>query len=166
MADIGAAVALLSLRAGRDEQQINQDAEQTQNAVQDAAERAEVKEMVHEASDIQANGLGASLMQVAQGAALVGGASGAPSDQAAAQGASSLCGAGAAYFTANSQAQQQLDQARITAEKAVADSAGNQAGEARQGESDAQSVIKNAIQFYQSMQEAKAQTEQAALHPA
>lgn len=155
--DIGAELAILGIRAGRDEQQINQDAEQTANEVEIDAERAEVSEMHQEASDIMSSAALTCCLQVEQGLTQIAGAGAPQSQQIGYQGTATLFGAGATLSTASGQAQQQMDQAMITASKAVADSAGQTATSARQAETDAQSVIQNAIQFYQQYQQSKAQ---------
>ena len=68
-------------------------------------------------------------------------------------------GAGATFSTAVGQSQQQLDQAQVTACKAVADSEGNTVTSAMQAENSAQSIIQNAIQFYQQYMQTKSQTD-------
>jgi hypothetical protein len=161
--DLAAEIALLNIRAGRDEAQINTVAEETQNELQDAAEQNEVNEMHEEAGDIMSNAVAAGILQVAQGTTQVvgGGVTSGMSGPAAQgaqmefQGGSTLFGAGAALFTANGQASQQLDQALVTSYKAVADRAQQTSTE---GQQDARSVIANAIQFYQQYEAAQSQT--------
>jgi hypothetical protein len=162
--DIGAEVALLGIKAGRDEQQIDQTTEQDQDQVEDTAEQAEVNEMRTEASDIMSNALAASCMQIGQGEAqIAGAASGASqSELGAYTGTASMYGAGSTFFTARGQSLQQLDQAQVTAFKAVADRAQQTATEATQGETDARSVISNAIQFCQEYEQTKSQIDLAA----
>jgi hypothetical protein len=157
--DIGAEIALLSVRAGQDEQQISASAENTENNIQDAAEQSEVSEMHNEASDIMNNAFGAAAMQMAQGAMQIAGgcAAGSPNVQADFTGGASLAGAGATFFNAQGQAQTQLDQAIVTGDKAVADRAGQASSEASQAKSDARSVISNAIQFCQEYERTSAQ---------
>jgi len=163
--DLAAEIALLSIRAGRDEEHINTVAEETQNAIQDSAEASEVNEMRREASDIMTDALFAGCMQVAQGGLqIAGGAetsglsgSFAQSVQVQYQGGASLCAAGGSLFTAQGQADQQLDQALTTSYKAIADRAQQLSTEASQGRQDAKSIIANAIQFYQQYEEAKSQ---------
>jgi hypothetical protein len=164
--DLAAEIALLNIRAGRDEAQINTVAEETQNELQDAAEQNEVNEMHQEAGDIMSNAVAAGILQVAQGTTQVvgGGVTSGMSGPAAQgaqmefQGGSTLFGAGAALFTANGQASQQLDQALVTSYKAVADRAQQTSTEATEGRQDARSVIANAIQFYQQYEAAQSQT--------
>jgi|HubBroStandDraft_2_1064218.scaffolds.fasta_scaffold113916_2 hypothetical protein len=164
--DLAAEIALLNIRAGRDEAQINTVAEETQNELQDAAEQNEVNEMHQEAGDIMSNAVAAGILQVAQGTTQVvgGGVTSGMSGPAAQgaqmefQGGSTLFGAGAALFTANGQASQQLDQALVTSYKAVADRAQQTSTEATEGQQDARSVIANAIQFYQQYEAAQSQT--------
>jgi len=155
--DIGAEIALLGVRAGRDEQQINQVSEETQDKVQDAAEQNEVREMHVEAGDIMSNAVAAGCMQICQGVTQMAGAGAPQSEQGAFTGQASIYGAGATLFTAQGQAQQQLDQALVTSYKAIADRAGQTATEASQGRQDAQSIVSNAIQFYQQYEQSKAQ---------
>lgn len=155
--DIGAEIALLGVRAGRDEQQIDTAAEETQDKVQDVAEQNEVREMHVEAGDIMSNALAAGCMQICQGATQMAGAGSSPSEQGAFTGQASLYGAGATLFTAQGQAQQQLDQALVTSYKAIADRAGQSSTEASQGQQDARSIISNAIQFYQQYEQSKVQ---------
>jgi hypothetical protein len=164
--DLAAEIALLNIRAGRDEAQINTVAEETQNELQDAAEQNEVNEMHEEAGDIMSNAVAAGILQVAQGTTQVvgGGVTSGMSGPAAQgaqmefQGGSTLFGAGAALFTANGQASQQLDQALVTSYKAVADRAQQTSTEATEGQQDARSVVANAIQFYQQYEAAQSQT--------
>jgi hypothetical protein len=164
--DLAAEIALLNIRAGRDEAQINTVAEETQNELQEAAEQNEVNEMHEEAGDIMSNAVAAGILQVAQGTTQVvgGGVTSGMSGPAAQgaqmefQGGSTLFGAGAALFTANGQASQQLDQALVTSYKAVADRAQQTSTEATEGRQDARSVIANAIQFYQQYEAAQSQT--------
>ena len=164
--DLAAEIALLNIRAGRDEAQINTVAEETQNELQDAAEQNEVNEMHEEAGDIMSNAVAAGILQVAQGTTQVvgGGVTSGMSGPAAQgaqmefQGGSTLFGAGAAVFTANGQASQQLDQALVTSYKAVADRAQQTSTEATEGQQEARSVVANAIQFYQQYEAAQSQT--------
>jgi hypothetical protein len=163
--DIGAEIALLNIRAGRDADRINTVTEQTEDELQDVAEQNEVNEMHQEASDIMSDAVAAGLMQVAQGGMqTMGGV--ATSDLPAAegqsaqmrwQGGATLYGAGATLFTAKGQADQQTGQALVTSYKAIADRAQQLSTEATQGEQAAQSVIANAIQFFQQYVETKGQ---------
>jgi hypothetical protein len=164
--DIGAEIALLSLRAGQDEQRINATAEDAENDIQDAAEQNEVNEMRTEASDILSNAIAAGIMQICQGgmqaAAGAALASGAPGAQGGLTGGATIAGAAATMFSAQGQAQTQIDQAIVTADKAAADRAGQMSTEASQAQGDARSVISNAIQFYQEYQRTTAQIALAA----
>jgi hypothetical protein len=126
------------------------------------------------------NAIAAGVMQMGQGAMQIGSAAAlgsAPSGGANANGISSdalgasklaaqsestalggmatLFGAGASLFTAEGQSQRELDEALVTSYKAVADRAGQLSQEASQGQTDARSVISNAIQFYQQYVETK-----------
>jgi hypothetical protein len=181
--DIGAEIALLSIRAGRDEQMIQQKTEQIQNNIQDIAEQNEVSEMHKEASDIMSDAVAAGAMQICQGAMQfgaagatasaasdVGGAGGpspavdasklaAQSQQNAFTAMGTLYGAGATLFTAEGQSQRELDEALVTSYKAVADRAGQVSQEASQGQMDARSVISNAVQFYQQYVQTKSQVD-------
>jgi hypothetical protein len=157
--DIGAEVALLSIRAGRDQQKIQESTEEAQNNIQDLAEQNEVKEMHTEASDIMSSAWAAGVMQVGQGVAQISGAGQAPSEQGAYTGTAGLYGAGATLFTAQGQSQRELDEALVTSFKAVADRAGQMSTEASQGKTDAEGVITNAIQFYQQYEQTKAQVD-------
>jgi hypothetical protein len=165
--DIAAEIALLNIRAGRDEDQIDTATEETQNKLQDVAEQSEINELHQEASDIRDYAIAAGLLQIGQGATqIAGGAatSGMPqgpaqSAQAQWQGGATLLGAGASFVTANGQAAQQLDQALVTSYKAVADRAQQTSTEATEGKQDARSVIANAIQFYQQYEATQSQTD-------
>jgi hypothetical protein len=184
--DIGAEIAVLSVRAGRDEEQIQTKSEQAENKIQDGAEASEVKEMRTEASEIMSSAIASGAMQVAQGFCQMG-AGAVTADSAAqglesgsssqgsyastpqamqAQGASqgltgmaTLYGAGSTLFTAEGQPQRELDEALVTSYKAVADRAGQMAQEASQGQTDARSVISNAVQFYQQYVQTKGQVD-------
>jgi hypothetical protein len=79
----------------------------------------------------------------------------AQSESTALGGMATLFGAGASLFTAEGQSQRELDEALVTSYKAVADRAGQLSQEASQGQTDARSVISNAIQFYQQYVETK-----------
>jgi hypothetical protein len=183
--DIGAEIALLGVRAGRDEQMIQQKTEQVQNNIQDSAEQGEVKEMHKEASDIMSDAVAAGMMQMCQGAMQLAGAGvaasaatnigaagsggtpasasdltanlNAQSQQQALGGMSTLYGAGATLFTAMGQSDRELDEAQVTAFKAVADRAGQMSQEASQGQTDARSIISNAVQFYQQYVQTKSE---------
>jgi hypothetical protein len=182
--DIGAEIALLSIRAGRDEEMIQQTTEEAQDNIQDVAEQNEVNEMHTEASDIMSLAIASGVMSMAQGACQIG-AGAVTADSAAnaassgasgqsnyantpaalqAQGASqgltgmaTLYGAGAAFMTAEGQSQRELDEALVTSYKAVADRAGQMSQEASQGQTDARSVISNAVQFYLQYEQTQAQ---------
>jgi hypothetical protein len=155
--DIGAAIAMLSIRTGNDENKIETSAEETQNKLQNEAEENEVNEMHQEASDIMSNAVAAGCMQICQGMAQIGSAGVPQSEQGAFTGTASIYGAGAAFFTAQGQAQTQLDQALVTSYTAIATRAGQTATEANQGQQTAQSLVNNAIQFYQQYEQSKAQ---------
>jgi hypothetical protein len=157
--DIGAEIAILGVRAGRDEQQIDQTSEQIANELQDKAEQGEVAEMHREASDIMGSAVVTACMQIGQGMTQIAGAGAPQSQQIGYQGGASLWGAGATLSAAVGQAQQQLDQAQVTAYKAVADSSAQTSSAAAQGQTNAQSVINNAIQFYQEYAQTQAQAE-------
>jgi hypothetical protein len=155
--DIGAAIAMLSIRTGNDENEIETSAEETQNKLQDDAEESEVKEMHQEAADIMSNAMAAGCMQICQGAAQIGSAGVPQSEQGAFTGTASIYGAGATFFTAEGQAQTQLDQALVTSYTAIAARAGQSATEANQGQQSAASLVNNAIQFCQQYEQSKAQ---------
>jgi hypothetical protein len=155
--DVGAEIALLSLRTGQDEQRINTTAENVENSIQDAAEENEVSEMRTEASDIMSNAYAAGAMQIGQGTMQIAGGCAPSSTQADFTGAATLCAAGVTIFNAQGQAQTQVDQSIVTSDKALADRAGQMSTEASQGQADARSVISNALQFYREYQATAAQ---------
>jgi hypothetical protein len=155
--DIGAAIAMLGVRTGNDENKIETSAEETQNKLQDDAEESAVSEMRQEASDIMSNAMAAGCMQICQGMAQIGSAGVPQSEQGTFTGTASIYGAGATFFTAQGQAQTQLDQALVTSYNAIAARAGQGATEANQGQQSAQSLVSNAIQFYQQYEQSKAQ---------
>jgi hypothetical protein len=157
--DIGAEIALLSLRAGQDEESINTAAENAENNIQDAAEANEVSEMHTEASDVTNNAYAAGTMQMVQGAMQITGGCVSADAQPAFTGAATLAGAGATIFNAQGQAETLNDQAIVTADKADADRAGQMSGEASQGQSDARSIISNALAFYREYQTTAAETD-------
>lgn len=157
--DIGAEIAMLSLRAGQDEDFINTAAENTENNIQDAAEANEVSEMHTEASDIMNNAYAAGAMQMVQGAMQITGGSVGTDAQPAFTGAATLAGAGATIWSAQGQAVTLSDQAIVTADKADADRAGQLSGEASQGQNDARSIISNALAFYREYQTTAGQTD-------
>jgi hypothetical protein len=173
--DIGAEIALLSIRAGRDEEIIQQKSEEAENRIQDVAEQNEVQEMHTEATDIMSSAVLSGVMQIAQGACQIAAGSvtvgsaasgnapnttGASSAQGSSQslvGMGTLLGAGASFATAQGQSQRELDEALIASYKAVSDRAGQLSQEASQGQTDARSVIANAVQFYQQYVETEGQ---------
>ncbi len=157
--DIGAEIALLSLRAGQDEEQINSTAERAEDAAQDAAEQSEVGEMRTEANDIMNNAYAAGAMQICQGALQITGACAPEATRGDFSGGATLCAAGSAIFNASGQAAGQLDQSIVTSYKAVADRAGQMAAEASQAVSDARSVITNALEFYREYQQTASQVD-------
>jgi len=155
--DIGAEIAMLGVRVGNDTQHIETVAEQTEDKVQDSAEAAEVKDMHQEASDIMSSAVAAGAMQICQGATQMAGAGAPAGEQGAYTGTATMFGAASTLLTAGGQATQQIDQAQVTSDKAVADRAGQLSSEASQGQQDAKSIISNAIQFFQQYEQAKAQ---------
>jgi len=157
LGDIGAEIALLSLRAGHDEEQINTTAEHEEENIQDVAEENEVNEMQTEARDVTASAYAAGAMQICQGALQISGSVAPQSTQGAFTGGATLCGAGATIFTAQGQATGLVDQSVVTSYKAVADRAGQVATEASQAQGDARSVISNALEFYREYQSTAAQ---------
>jgi hypothetical protein len=159
---IGAEIALLSIRAGQDEMQINTAAENAENNIEDAADESEVIEMHNEASDIMNNAYGAAAMQIVQGAMQITGGCVSSNLQPYFTGGATLSGAGSTIFNAQGQAATQIDQSIVLADKAVADRAGQISTEASQGQSDARSVISNAIQFCQEYEQTKSQIDLAA----
>jgi hypothetical protein len=178
--DVGAEIALLAIRAGRDQEAIQQKTEQTENAIQDGAEQHEVQAMHQEASDIMSDAIASGVMQIGQGAMQWGGAASLASgpatnatssleDIAAAKEAQvgqgsfaamgTLSQAGATLFAALGQSQRELDEAQVTSYKAMADRAGQLSSEASQGQADARSILSNAVSFYQEYVQTKAQVD-------
>ena len=190
--DIGAQIAALVIKSGREQKKAERDVQNIETKVEDAEDASQVKAMHDEADDIRSGGLNEGMAEAFSGAFTLGsqavqlgaagskggdGGNGAASSGGDASNASraraesafldaGATGARAAATILGSfgRAAAKDDETRATYHEHAADHAKRAVDDAHSGVKDAQDLIKTALDFYREFSSTEAQCRSAALH--
>ena len=156
--DIGADIAAMTVKVGQAERDLDTKAEQTQNAVQDRAEQAEVSTLKDEAGTMRATAWESGCLQIASGVASMAsaGCANGSGGAAFAKGAAEGLSGGATLAAGLGKAAGTDDDALTAAYKAASASAQRAGDLNRQAQKDAAGFIQAAIDFYREYQSGKA----------